>query len=296
MKRSWLISLVVAVLLMCCAPALWAEANPAADPAGYNQSTIRRSSKTKSSRNGIYKARANKSSSYGKSSRSRNSSGRNYSATTKRSAGGGHSSRGLYSTSTKYKEQGISLSLDMLYSYDDIDATGVSTRILSNWTGGGSFSYYVAMTQGVNFRATLGSGYIHGDYPNQSDGTGKASFWTVYGELDAGVEWYPWLDYGFYVYGGIGCMMNAVRYTYGGNDEKPINWLPVVPLEIGYNFDIDENWRIGVHLGGHIGLIDTRTSNLDGYPNKYTVAKPSSNKTPDGYLTFGINFIYRWGK
>ncbi len=284
----------MAVLFMCCAPALWAEANPVADPAENTPPSIRRTPKTKSSRNGTYKSRTRKGSSYSKSSRSRNASYFNFS-TTKRSAGT-RSHTGLFSTSPGNKEQGISLSLDMLYSYDDIDATGVSTRILSNWTGGGSFSYYVAMTQGVNFRATLGSGYIHGDSPGKGNNTGKASFWTVYGELDAGVEWYPWLNYGFYVYAGVGCMMNSVHYTYAGKEEKPLNWLPVVPLEVGYNFDIDENWRIGVHLGGHIGVIDTPKCNFDGYPNGYTDAKPQNNKTPDGYLTFGINFIYRWSK
>ncbi len=203
--------------------------------------------------------------------------------------------KGLYSTAPRQNEQGIALSLDMFYSYDDIDKKGVSTRILSNWTGGGSFSYYVAMGKGVDFRATLGSGYIHGDHPDKDGSTGKDHFWTIFGELDAGVEWYPWLDYGFYVYAGIGCMMNSVTYTYYKEETKgAIKWLPVVPLEVGYTFDIDNNWRIGVHFGGHIGLIDTKECNFDGYPDNMT-PEGVPNETPDGYLILGITFTYRWG-
>lgn len=283
MKKYWLISIWIFMLGWCFSLSAYAEAEAYAEPDRYTQ-PIRRAPKGAVS-NGVRATSRRTSSSFSVRKKPQTSPIR-------RSAGSGLSHKGTYSTRDHAIEQGFTLSLEGFYYYGDLEPKGVGVRP-ENFAGGGNIAYYVSAAKGVNCRFSLGVGYLQGDISRK--GSAKQEFSNIFGEFDTGVEWYPWKDYGFYLFGGLGVIMGNINYVYDGNAEFVSTWLPVVPLEIGYSFDLSSNWKMAVKAAGHVGLIDKPRSNLDGYPNKF-VSDPTKYTTPDGYISLGVSFTYHWAR
>jgi hypothetical protein len=154
----------------------------------------------------------------------------------------------------------------------------------------------------ANWRFTLGAGYLHGNDSARTEtrtvggvtkNAGKGSFSSVFGEFDAGVEFYPFPRAGFYVYVGLGLAVSHIKYDfikYGIPEGKTVSVLPVLPVEIGYNFYLGGSFFLGISVACHQGLMDMGKANLDAWPLEST----SKFQWGDGYFQIGLSLSYRW--
>lgn len=221
--------------------------------------------------------------------------------------------RGLYSTRNKSIAQGFSITGDVLYYYGDIDMLGVAFKEgfqKQNLSVGGSliFSYLHPLANSANWRFSLSGGYLHGNdsarYDMVTDQTtgdetrkwvGKGEFKSGFGELAAGIEWYPFPKSGFYLYAGLGLNLSVINYDFtksGRGDGQMVSVLPMLPLEIGYNINLTHGFFMTIMASVHQGLLDVPHCNLDAYP----LTKPSGFQWGDGYFLLGVSFSYRWQK
>ncbi|MGM9837937.1 MAG: hypothetical protein ACI30A_05550 [Paludibacteraceae bacterium] len=222
-------------------------------------------------------------------------------------------SQGLYSTHNSSVAQGVNLTVNALYYYGDVDMLGYAFKHgfqEQNVSLGGSlvFSYLHPLANSVNLRFSLSGGYLHGNDSaryevlkdpitggDMKQWIGKGSFKSGFGELAVGVEWYPFSKAGFYIYGGLGLNLSVIDYDFtksGKGDGQQVNVLPMLPVEIGYNFNLTHGFFLTIMASVHQGLLDVPHSNLDGYP----LSKSSRFQWGDGYFLVGLSFSYRWQK
>ena len=213
---------------------------------------------------------------------------------------------GLYSIKNRAVANGLCVGVNMMYYYGDIDQ--LDQAFLhgfqpQNLSVGGSlqFAYTQPMGRFFNWRFSLNGGYLHGNDSTRMkelpDGTkvqaGKGKFQNIFGELDAGLEFYPLPRAGFYIYAGLGLSIGYINYDFSrvkipaGNT---VCVVPMLPVEIGYNFYLGGSCFLGISLGVHQALVDMANANLDAWPVKST----SVFQWGDGYFQFGISFSYRW--
>ncbi len=220
---------------------------------------------------------------------------------------------GLYSTRNSSVAQGITLTGNALYYYGDVDMLGVAFKEgfqKQNLSVGGSviFSYLHPLANSANWRFSLSGGYLHGNdsarYALTTDPVtgqevqtqmGKGSFKSGFGELAAGIEWYPFPKAGFYIYAGLGLNLSVINYDFTRSDRgegQVVSVLPMLPVEIGYNINLTHGFFMTVMASVHQGLLDVPNSNLDAYP----LTKSSRFQWGDGYFMLGLSFSYRWQK
>lgn len=222
--------------------------------------------------------------------------------------------RGLYSTRNKSVAQGITITGNALYYYGDVDMRGVAFKEgfqKQNLSVGGSliFSYLHPLKNSANWRFSLSGGYLHGNDsarydmvidPTTGDETqkwiGKGEFKNGFGELAAGIEWYPFPKSGFYLYAGLGLNVSVINYNFtesGRSAGQMVSVLPMLPLEIGYNINLTHGFFMTIMASVHQGLLDLPHCSLDAWPLDKS---GSNNKWGDGYFLLGISFSYRWQK
>ncbi len=220
---------------------------------------------------------------------------------------------GLYSTRNYSVAQGVTITGNALYYYGDVDMLGVAFKEgfqRQNLSVGGSviFSYLHPLANSANWRFSLSGGYLHGNdsarYALTTDPVtgqevqtqiGKGSFKSGFGELAAGIEWYPFPKAGFYIYAGLGLNLSVINYDFTRSDRgegQVVSVLPMLPLEIGYNINLTHGFFMTVMASVHQGLLDVPNSNLDAYP----LTKSSRFQWGDGYFMLGVSFSYRWQK
>ena len=95
------------------------------------------------------------------------------------------------------------------------------------------------------------------------------------------------------MYAGLGVAVSYIQYDFyktkipKGNT---VSVLPMLPLEIGYNFYLGRSWFLGVSVAVHQGLMDIAHANLDAWPLEST----SVFQWGDGYFQIGLSISYRW--
>ena len=212
---------------------------------------------------------------------------------------------GLYSIQNRSVANGVCLNLNAIYYYGDIDMLdqafvhGFQPQNLS--IGGGiHFGYLMPLGRFCNWRFTLGAGYLHGNDSSRytvQDAikipAGKGKFNSVFGEANVGVEFYPFPRAGFYLYAGLSLAVSYITYDFyktsipAGNT---VSVLPMLPLEIGYNFYLGRSVFLGISVAVHQGLMDVGHANLDAWP----INKSSRFQWGDGYFHIGLSLSYRW--
>lgn len=219
---------------------------------------------------------------------------------------------GRYSTRNSSVAQGLSLSLNALYYYGDIDMLDLAFQHgyqKQNLSLGGSatFAYLHPLANSVNCRISLGGGYLHGNDSARRYTTtdaqglkverwiGKGSFRSGFGEAAVGFEWFPFPKAGFYIYAGLGLNVSVIHYDFTKSNRGEgvrVGLLPMLPLEIGYSIDMTHGLFLNAVVAVHQGLLDVPYCNLDAYP----VTKSSRFQWGDGYFSVGLTLAYRWNK
>ncbi len=211
---------------------------------------------------------------------------------------------GLYTQRNSAIANGLTISANALYYYGDVDKRGIAMNggfQKQNVTFGGAASFAYTMPAGkhTNWRFGINVGTLKGD--NSTHYESYRKFNSIFGELSAGVEWYPFDAAGFYLYGGVALIYSYVHYDYKSASGITNSFLPVIPLEIGYDFKIGRSFGLKLNFSVHQGIIDTPICNLDGYPmnasqNSAGVAfgRGGGNKWADGFFQIGLSFTYRW--
>ncbi len=208
-----------------------------------------------------------------------------------------NSRTGLYSHSTSVTCHTLSFSLDGLYYFGDVESpehpfTSVGFQ-QTGWMGNGQYSFGVL--DWLDIRTTLGGIYLRG---NNSHLFNKGVFgfrWfeTFGARVAVGAEFYPIPKYGFYLYAGLGAQYGHIYYQYNDQYKQDKHSIvPMMPLEIGYNFAIQNNWLIGVHLGCAFGLADIPDCNVDAFP--INASQRETGSWTDGYVQLGITVGYNW--
>ena len=212
---------------------------------------------------------------------------------------------GLYTVKNSSIAQGVSLTLNALYYYGDVDRNGMAFNggfQPQNLSIGGAASFAYAMPMGrfCNWRFQLGIGSLRGDN-SKAFPTNAKKFNSIFGEFTAGIEIYPFTKAGFYVYAGVGLMYSHIKYNYSLASGTTDSFLPVIPLELGYDFKLSKSWMLRVLVAAHQGIVDSPVMNMDGYPmnsgqndSNISFGRGGGNKWADGYFQIGVCVTYRW--
>lgn len=214
---------------------------------------------------------------------------------------------GLYQRQHPSVGRGVALSFDVLYYYGDVDM--LDQAFVHGWqqqnlTLGGSlkFNYLHQIANTCNLRFSLSGGWLQGNDSartelNTTTGLeepiGKGYFKDIFGEFSVGVEWYPFHKADLYIYAGLGFSANVIDYNfarYGYEPDRKVTVVPMLPIEIGYNFNLTHGFFLTISASVHQALMDTPNVNLDAWP----VKKSSRFQWGDGYFTLGLSFSYRW--
>ena len=223
---------------------------------------------------------------------------------------------GLYTTRNYFVTNGISLSFFGMYFFGDVDNEGLAFNGGFNMNnlslgGGVNFAYSYPLGNHCNLRASILGGTLRGNnelkfksLPEPRDDYRK--FRSIIIQPSVGVQYYPFSNAGFYLYGGIALTASIITkyqfYYYNDHfyDRDPnrhvvegstFGFLPMVQLGLGYTFRLSESWSLGLELSVQEGLIDIPYMNLDAWP-----LAPSQNS--DG-VELGKSFgtwIDRYGK
>ena len=202
---------------------------------------------------------------------------------------------GLYTIRNRNVANGVSFGVNAMYYYGDVDLLdqafvhGFQPQNLS-FGGVLYFGYHMPIGRFCNWRFSLGAGYLHGNDSARLENQ-KGRFSNIFGEFNAGVEFYPLPRAGLFIYAGVGVNLGYINYNfvkYGTGTTVSI--VPMLPIEIGYTFYLGSSCFLGVSVGVHQALVDMGRSNLDAWPLKST----SVFQWGDGYFQIGLSFSYRW--
>ena len=214
---------------------------------------------------------------------------------------------GLYTIKNQSLGNAVSFGVNAMYYYGDVDMLdqamihGFQPQNLS-FGGALYFGYSHQLTHFANWRFSLNAGYLHGNDSTRKETrtvkgktipAGKGKFNSIFGELAAGIEIYPFPKAGFYIYAGLGLNVSYINYDFTNYQIPPgstVSVLPMLPVEIGYNFYIAKSFYIGLSVSVHQGLMDMGGANLDAWP----LEKTSKFQWGDGYFQIGLSFSYRW--
>ena len=177
-----------------------------------------------------------------------------------------------------------------------------------------TINVYVSMRFGLQYAYLQGSNKKMVDKVNYPFHEFKSSVIEPF----VGVECYPILNYGFFVYGGFGVANSLYKnFTHQSSAEKPlyttestgdkVGVVPMFQFGLGYNWWLNQDWTLGVELMGQIGMCRDGKINvgegtnysIDGWPYKEaftgnTEKKYDDAKRPDGWLQLGVVLSYHF--
>ena len=245
-----------------------------------------------------------------------------------------NSRTGLYTTQNYFVSHGISLGASAMYYFGDVDNEGLAFHggfNVNNLSFGGAlvFGYSMPVGNHCNMRFALGGGTLHGNNQVKFDNLDPPrddyrKFQSVLIQPAVGVEYYPFSNAGFYIYGGLAIAASIITnyefYYYkrvGSQKErdllkgKTFGILPMVQVGLGYSWRLTQSWTMSAEIMLSEGLIDTHYMNLDAFPlapsqNSEGVALGNSfgkwtdrygNEHihwNDGWFQVGITVTYRW--
>lgn len=197
------------------------------------------------------------------------------------------SSTGLYTTKNYFVSHGVGGNIGALYYFGDVDNEGLAfhggfnTHNLS--IGGGlSFFYNLPVSNHINLRFTLMGGTLHGNNELKFKSLDQPrddfrKFTSILIQPAVGVQYYPFSNAGFYLYGGVAVAGSIITnyefyyYPQGSSERKLLKGktfgiLPMVQLAIGYTWRLTNSWSMGLEVMVQEGLIDTHYMNLDAFP------------------------------
>lgn len=212
---------------------------------------------------------------------------------------------GLYTKQNDAIANGLTISFNTMYYYGDVDRGGLAfnggfQKQNVSFGGAATFAYTMPSGRHTNWRFGLSAGALKGDnsfsYPDR-----YRKFNSIFGEASVGIEWYPFSQAGLYLYGGIALTYSHITYDFMAAKGKANTILPMVPLEIGYDFKIGKSWGLKINVALHQGLCDTPHCNLDAYPMEgsqnqdgVSFGRGGGNKWADGFFQVGLSLTYRW--
>lgn len=193
----------------------------------------------------------------------------------------------------------VSLHAKPLYMFSDMDIFKYAfqdPKYIRDIGLGGmvELAYSEPFSKYALVRASVSAGFVKGD-ASVRNCPAKGPYRGAFGELAAGLEYYPLDKQGLYLYAGIGLNMNSITLFPDEQEKRSFHVLPIVPIEVGYKFRVRNGWYVGAAISGHIGLLDTPNCNLDCYGDVLDRIHPESY-FPDGYVSFSLLVAYHWGQ
>ena len=243
-------------------------------------------------------------------------------------------STGLYTTRNYFVTQGISLGASAVYYFGDVDNEGLAFHggfnVENLSLGGGlQFSYQMPIGNHCNIKFGLMGGTLRGNneakfksLPEPRDDYRR--FNAIIVQPAVGVQYYPFTNAGFYLYGGLtitGSIITDYQFWYmkrveGGKERtllqgKTYGILPMVQLGLGYSWRLSDSWLLSLEVMLQEGLIDTYYMNLDAFPlapgqnsdgvklgNDFGKWVDKNGKEHihwnDGWFQVGLTITYRW--
>ncbi|MBQ4395859.1 MAG: hypothetical protein II825_11285 [Paludibacteraceae bacterium] len=245
-----------------------------------------------------------------------------------------NSRTGLYTTRNFFVSQGVSIGFGAMYYFGDVDNEGVAftggfNKENVSYGGGLAFGYNLPAGNSCNLHFGLMAGTLRGNNKVKFDNLPEPrddyrKFQSIMIQPAFGVQYYPFTNAGFYLYGGVAVTTSIItnydfyyyRSTPGGKERREVQGktfgiLPMVQLGIGYNWRLSRSWALGLEVMVQEGLIDMQYMNLDAWPldskqNSDGVALGSAFGTwidkdgnkhihwNDGWFQVGINITYQW--
>ena len=242
------------------------------------------------------------------------------------------SSSGLYTTHNYFVSHGVSLNASALYYFGDVDNEGVAftggfNKENLSYGGGLQFAYNLPAGNHCNIRFGLMGGTLRGNNKVKLDNLDLPrddyrKFQSFFIQPAVGVQYYPFSQAGFYIYGGLAATFSIITnfefwyYQQHVRQPEPLTGktyglLPMVQLAIGYSWRLSDSWTMSAELMVQEGLIDTQYMNLDAFPldpsqNSKGVALGNSFGKwtdrygkehihwNDGWFQLGITVSYHW--
>lgn len=242
------------------------------------------------------------------------------------------SSTGLYTTHNYFVSHGVSLNASALYYFGDVDNEGVAfsggfNKENMSYGGGLQFAYNLPAGNHCNIRFGLMGGTLRGNNKVKLDNLDLPrddyrKFQSFFIQPAVGVQYYPFSQAGFYIYGGLAATFSIITnfefwyYQQHVRQPEPLTGktyglLPMVQLAIGYSWRLSNSWTMSAELMVQEGLIDTQYMNLDAFPldpsqNSKGVALGNSFGKwtdrygkehihwNDGWFQLGITVSYHW--
>lgn len=238
-------------------------------------------------------------------------------------------STGLYTTRNYFVAPGVTVSGFANYYYGDVDAVGGPFSggfNVRNLKGGGYLAYQHPLSNHCNLRVGLLGGMLSGDNtytlnalrPDSTKRDDYKKFQSVVVQPFVGVQYYPFSQVGFYLYGGVGLAASIItgfdfiRYdTHEHLKGSTFGILPMAQLGLGYSWMLSTSWSIGVEVMVQQGLCDEYYFNLDAFPLAATQSSDGQaygtggtwykgldgkrhTKATDGWIQAGITITYQW--
>ncbi|MBQ8939949.1 MAG: hypothetical protein IJ047_06965 [Paludibacteraceae bacterium] len=247
-----------------------------------------------------------------------------------------NSRTGLYTTKNFFVSQGISIGVNAMYYFGDVDNEGLAfhggfNKENLSYGGGLNFGYNIPAGNHCNLRVGLMAGTLRGNNKEKFDNLPEPrddyrKFQSVLIHPSFGVQYYPFANAGFYLYGGVAVAASIITnyefYAYRkqlGSAErvrtklegKTFGILPMVQLGIGYSWRLAPSWSMSAEIMVQEGLIDTHYMNLDAFPlapsqssdgqqlgnsfGKWTDRYGNEHiHWNDGWFQVGITVTYQW--
>lgn len=234
---------------------------------------------------------------------------------------------GLYTVKNYFVSHGVNINANALYYFGDVDNEGVAFNggfNLDNLSLGGSllFAYNLPTGNHCNLRFALMGGTLRGNNelkfktlnPPRDD---FRKFSSILIQPAVGVQYYPFVRAGFYLYGGVAFTASIIRsYEFYYNKKisgsqterrllqgKTFGLLPMVQLGLGYSWRLTESWVMSAEIMLQEGLIawplaasqNSDQVELGGsfgtYTDRYGKQQLHWN---DGWFQFGLTITYQW--
>jgi len=205
------------------------------------------------------------------------------------------------SSRTKIREgfnrKGMSFGVGALYYFGDADSGKGSLPVITGITlddlsAAAFYNYNWPLTDHIGVQAGVDVGVLRGNNHKNTE-VPRREFMSVFVQPNVGINIFPADELGLVVHMGIAATASyLLKADYAAKSHLPkptFGILPMGQVSIGYNWNLYNNWRIGIFGAFKMGFCDMKDINLDGWPVEAT---PTANDWPDGYFEIGISVNY----
>lgn len=231
---------------------------------------------------------------------------------------------GLFTARNHFVAPGFSLNVSMLYYFGDVENEGTTVSgglNGSNVSAGAALTYQYPLSTHCNLRVGAMVGFLH------ANNEGKLVTRTDYRKFESiviqpfiGVQYYPFSQAGFYLYGGVGVTASIItKYdfvVYGSDPPEHLSGstfgiLPQAQIGLGYSWVLSTSWSLSLEAMVQPGFCDEYYMNLDAYPLAaaqsssgqaygtggqwyYDINHERQHKWIDGWFQVGVTITYQW--